>query len=52
MRTVEGPFCNVCGDGVVRIDPKDASVGDGYWSHINNDDDHRVIVQYRVIKKS
>ena len=50
MRTVEGPFCAACGDGVVRVDPKNAN-GDGYWSHINNDDDHRINVQYRVIKK-
>lgn len=50
MRTIEGPLCEVCGDGVERVDPKTTS-GDGRWTHINNDNDHRIHVRYKVIKK-
>jgi len=51
MRTIEGPLCGVCGDGVERVDPKDAGSSDGRWVHINNDDDHAIQIRYRVIKE-
>ena len=50
MRTIEGPLCETCGDGIERVDPKTAT-GDGRWTHINVPNDHMIIVRYRVIKK-